>query len=167
MIYALNLCESHLKKYSLQQLPPYRFIPGINPHPYKEKQGYNYGKSEPTFVGTTKQFYNEEFYKFALDLFNNGHYWEAHIYFESLWNSFGRKGQQADYFKGLIQLCAAAVNLSQLKYEIFITQFKRAKELLTHLPLKFHVFEWPEENFELAILQNRSVIYSFLKIYGP
>ena len=43
------------------------------------------------------------------DLLNHGFYWEAHEAWETLWHAAGRKGEIADFLKGLIKLAAAAV----------------------------------------------------------
>ena len=45
----------------------------------------------------------------AVDLFNNGYYWEAHEAWEGLWHAYGRSGAKADFVKGLIKLSAAGV----------------------------------------------------------
>jgi len=54
-------------------------------------------------------FYQNKFYLYALDLFNNGYFWEAHEVFEFFWHDFQRQGATAEFFKILIKICAAGV----------------------------------------------------------
>lgn len=48
-------------------------------------------------------------YLLGIDLFNHGYYWEAHESWETVWLAAGRRGQIADFLKGLIKLTAAFV----------------------------------------------------------
>ena len=48
-------------------------------------------------------------FRYALDLFNHGYFWESHVYFEAIWNAHGRKGTTAEFMKGMIKLGAAAI----------------------------------------------------------
>ncbi len=52
-------------------------------------------------------------YCWAIDLFNQGYYWEAHEAWEQLWIAAGRSGTVADFLKGLIKLAAAGVKLRE------------------------------------------------------
>jgi hypothetical protein len=54
-----------------------------------------------------------ETYRYAIDLFNHGYYWEAHESWESLWHAAGRRGPIATWLKALIKLAAAAVKLRE------------------------------------------------------
>ena len=46
---------------------------------------------------------------YGIDLFNGGYFWESHVAWEGLWMVCGRKGEVADFLKGLIKLAAAGV----------------------------------------------------------
>jgi predicted metal-dependent hydrolase len=48
-----------------------------------------------------------------MDLFNHGYYWEAHEVWEGLWHACGRRGEAADFLKGLIHLAAAGVKVRE------------------------------------------------------
>jgi predicted metal-dependent hydrolase len=46
---------------------------------------------------------------YAIDLFNQGFYWEAHEAWEGLWVACGRRGPTATYLQALIRLAAAGL----------------------------------------------------------
>ena len=70
-----------------------------------------------------------EFLRYSLDLFNHGYFWESHVYFEALWNTHGREGNVADFFKGMIKLAAAGVKLTIGQKESAKGHYERAAEL--------------------------------------
>ncbi len=88
--------------------PPYAFVPNQHPHPTTDPIGHGYGKPEvllPVPVVLTE----DSHFRFAVDLFNHGYYWEAHEAWELHWIAYGRRGAMADLVKGLIRLAAAGV----------------------------------------------------------
>lgn len=115
----------------MKPFPPYIFIPGVNPHPKKEG-GYRYEQAEPVAemidLAHPKK---SEFLQHSLDLYNNGYYWESHVYFEALWNAHGRVGSVADFLKAMIKLGAAGVKLSIQQPQQAKEHLIRAQELLT------------------------------------
>lgn len=70
-----------------------------------------------------------EFFRFSIDLFNHGYFWEAHVYLEALWNAHGRTGDVSDFLKGLIKLCAAGVKKDIKQPERVKEHLERAREL--------------------------------------
>lgn len=110
-------------------LPAYIFVPGSNAHPKKDG-GHMEGLAEPVATPVNRSGpQNNEFLRFALDLYNNQYFWESHVYFEALWNAHHRAGSEAEFFKGLIKLGAAGVKLT-IGQEISAKgHFERAKEL--------------------------------------
>lgn len=110
-------------------LPAYIFVPGNNPHPKKEG-GHMEGLPEPVATPIDLQGPGKsEFLRFAVDLYNQGYFWESHVYFEALWNAHGRQGSVADFFKGFIKLGAAGVKLNIDQEVAARGHFERAKEL--------------------------------------
>jgi hypothetical protein len=96
--------------------PPYSYIPGLNPHP-NHVGGYRDGVSDPIAKPVDfKNPHENDFLRFALDLYNHEYYWESHIYFEALWNAHGRKGAVCDFFKAMIKLGAAGVKRKQGRF---------------------------------------------------
>ncbi|QDU76142.1 hypothetical protein Pan97_31870 [Bremerella volcania] len=77
--------------------PPYAYVPGL------------FSRPEAAFEGNTP----EQSFRYGVDLFNHGFYWEAHEAWESAWIAHGRAGEQADLLKGLIHLAACGVKARQ------------------------------------------------------
>lgn len=110
--------------------PPYIFIPGSNPHPKKvggHMEGLADPKTDPINILSPQE---SLFLRYSLDLYNHGYFWEAHVYFEALWNAHNRKGCVADFLKGMIKLSAAGVKLQLNQRLLAHEHFMRAKELL-------------------------------------
>ena len=110
--------------------PPYKFLPGKHPHPNKEG-GYRFQEKEPECSPIEKYdpLTNED-YLYSLDLFNHGYYWEAHVWWEAMWNAHNRQGPMADLLKGLIKLAAAGVKEELGQTEASRGHQDRALELL-------------------------------------
>jgi hypothetical protein len=92
--------------------PPYRFVPGVTPHPFNQAGGYAFGQRPPAppFLPRDQWRENEPYLR-GLDFFNRGWWWEAHESWESLWHVVqGRDEAQHELLKGLIQLAACALN---------------------------------------------------------
>jgi predicted metal-dependent hydrolase len=99
-------------RYSAHPFPPYRFIPGKNPHPRRDPVGHSYGKPEPTpSAFRHDEWHKSEEYLYGIDLYNFAFWWECHEVFEGLWHAVGHDTEQGNFFQALIQLAAA--NLKQ------------------------------------------------------
>lgn len=48
-----------------------------------------------------------EDYLYAIDLYNYAYWWESHELLEGLWLAAGKRTEQANFFRALIQLAAA------------------------------------------------------------
>lgn len=121
-----------LKRLSPERpFPRYIFVPGVHPHPKKEG-GHMEGEKDPVSdrIDETHPEANENF-RFAIDLYNFGYFWESHVYFESLWNAHRRTGATSDLLKAFIKLGAAGVKFSLGEEERAREHFDRARELLT------------------------------------
>ncbi len=111
--------DSNLHRYLPEiEFPPYSYVPGQAPHPVSDPAGHSYeattGDREserPPAALTADNWQTSPAYLFAVDLFNNGYYWEAHEEWEGAWHALGRTGTVADFLKGLIKLAAAGVKL--------------------------------------------------------
>jgi predicted metal-dependent hydrolase len=96
------------RRYSRRKFPPYGYVPGKSPHPRRHRDGHSFGLPEPGPARADPEAWERsQTYRFAVDLFNHGYWWECHEAFEALWIGAGRKGRQADFLKGLIQVAAA------------------------------------------------------------
>lgn len=99
-------------RYSTRVFPPYRFIPGVTPHPRRHPEGHSFGLTEtPPRIFRHGEWAGSEDYLFAIDLYNFAYWWEAHEILEGLWHACGRATQEGNFFQALIQLAAA--NLKQ------------------------------------------------------
>ena len=100
--------------------PPYRYVPGVNPHPRQSPQGHSYGKADevPPYLPPERWRENET-YLYGIDLYHAGYLWESHEAWEALWHLTDKKGPEgqcpeAQFLQGLIQNSAALLKV-QLK----------------------------------------------------
>jgi hypothetical protein len=122
-------------RYSGQPLPRYRFIPGEAPHPRRHKQGHSFGQAEPKVAGFEARLWQDsQDYKFAVDLFNFGFWWESHELFEAFWHGSGRRTPEGRFFQGLIQLAAAHLKRRMGNPAAAIRLFERACASLRQAP---------------------------------
>lgn len=108
--------------------PSYIFMPGQNPHPKKE-EGHMAGENDPVATRFLDPASSDTL-RYALDLYNFGYFWESHVYFEALWNAYGRVGSEADFFKGIIKLGAAGLKLKLNQKHNADVHFLRAIALI-------------------------------------
>lgn len=99
-------------RYGSTPFPPYRFVPGLNPHPRRHPQGHAYGTPElpPPYLPPERWRENAT-YLHGVDLYNFAYWWECHEALEGLWHLTGHKGAEASFLQGVIQ--AAAANLKR------------------------------------------------------
>lgn len=121
--------KDSIHRYTSRELPPYYFLPGKAKHPEKEG-GYMHGREIKCDPLSDKNYRNNETYLYGLDLFNLGYFWEAHVYWEALWNVVGRKGKTADMLKALIKLAAAGVKFRLGQIDAAQGHLDRATELV-------------------------------------
>ena len=101
-------------RYSGLPLPPYSYVPGHVPHPVSDPRGHMHGHTPAVPAALdSERWQASEPYRFGVDLFNHGFYWEAHEAWESLWHAEGRTGPTAIWLKALIKLAAAAVKVRE------------------------------------------------------
>lgn len=95
-----------------QPFPPYRFVPGLAPHPFAHEGGWGHGQCRPPPPFLSRDAWRENrAYLLGRDYFNRGWWWEAHEVWEELWHVVeGKDAVQHDLLKGLIQLAACALN---------------------------------------------------------
>lgn len=101
-------------RYSTRPFPPYSYVPGSHPHPVSDPRGHMHGRQpqgvdplDPAACSASEP------YRYAIDLFNHGYYWEAHEVWEGLWLAAGRRGATAEVLQGLIKLAAAGVKVRE------------------------------------------------------
>ncbi len=110
--------------------PPYAYVPGQHPHPVSDPAGHSVGRREHAdFVPGAEPLAGHADFRFGVDLFNRGYYWEAHEVWEGLWHACGRVGCLADFLKGLIRLSAAGVKAREGNPAGVVRHARRVREL--------------------------------------
>jgi hypothetical protein len=105
-----------LPRYGRRPLPPYRFVPGVHPHPTREVRGHSF-ESTPK-LRRHAPWEEEEWPRLqdwldGVDLFNRFFFWEAHEAWEGLWASAARGTGVSLLLQGLIQIAAALLKVHQ------------------------------------------------------
>jgi len=114
----------------------------MHPHPRSDKRGHSYGRDEPplTFAVLGDPAASEPF-RYGLDLFNYGYYWEAHEAWEPLWLAARREPAAqplAMLVKALIKLAAAGVKLREGNAAGAQRHARRARELTEQAGAEAH-----------------------------
>lgn len=106
----------HFPRYSSSPFPPYRFIPGENPHPTQDPLGHSFGQKREEGIRIFPERWKvNETYLLGVDLYNYGYWWEAHEAFEGLWKSAPGNSLSKDFFQGLIKISGAFLKWHQQK----------------------------------------------------
>ena len=121
--YPLASSETELNfgatRYSSQDFPPYRYVPGLHPHPTNRLDGHSYGEEdEESGKWDSELWKDNQEYLFGIDLYNYHYYWEAHEAWEGLWIASIRNSSEHRFLQGLIKLGAALLKIRMAEYEI-------------------------------------------------
>jgi hypothetical protein len=120
-------------RYTDLALPPYSYVPGHAPHPVSDPAGHMHGETHRAALPLLPDSWEASTeYRYGIDLFNCGFYWEAHEAWESLWHAAGRKGRVAEFLKGLIKLAAAGVKAREGNPRGVRRHAARAAALFSH-----------------------------------
>ena len=87
------------------KLPLYAYVPGRNPHPFKDPDGHRYG-AEWNFP-YEQNWREDQGWLLGLDLFDFGFYWECHELWEAQWRTRPRNCVSRQLLQGMIQSAAA------------------------------------------------------------
>ena len=98
-------------RFGTMDLPPYRHVPGLTPHPVTHAEGHSFGAQAETAEITGLELPRDwalcREYLEGVDLFNRAYFWEAHEEWEALWHAVGHDSLVGRYLQGLIQASAA------------------------------------------------------------
>jgi hypothetical protein len=131
----MNPSSSAPRRYSTIDLPSYSYVPGFTPHPVSDPRGHRHRRPAQAAAPLDPDAWpSSDGYRYAIDLFNYGYYWEAHEAWETLWHAAGRRGALAAWLKALIMLAAAGVKLREGNARGARRHANRALELLGGLP---------------------------------
>ncbi len=99
----------------LVRTSPLHLLPGSGvPHPIRDPRGHSHNRRFPTPPTLDHETWAENrCYLWALDLFNNGFYWEAHEEWERLWRATGSESNTGKFLKGMIKLAAAGIKVRE------------------------------------------------------
>lgn len=127
---------SHPRLLPEKNFPGYAYLPGKHPHPVRDPLGHSY-QSDPVALVAVEESLSSKGFRWGVDLFNHGYYWEAHEAWEPLWHAAKRSTQHRLFFKGLILLAAAGVKIREGKRVAAARHAARAAALfrqVTSLP---------------------------------
>jgi uncharacterized protein len=123
-----------------KSFPTYAYLPGKHPHPVRDPRGHSY-RNEPVTVAVEAALGSDVF-RWGIDLFNHGYYWEAHEAWEPLWHAAKQSIQHRQFFKGLILLAAAGVKIREGKWVAAARHAARAAALFRQVRrVPSHLFE--------------------------
>lgn len=132
-------------------LPPYSYVPGHGlPHPVSDRAGHRHvaedGAWEPPLSpgpipapptepagrrrALAAALAANPGWLHAVDLFNEGFYWEAHEAWEGFWHALGRTTPEARFIQGLIHLAAACVKVREGRAAGVGSHARRARQLV-------------------------------------
>lgn len=95
-------------------LPPYRFVPGLHPHPTRHPAGHSFGRAAVAPSGIDWQHPATPVpatWAEGVDCFNAFYFWEAHEAWEPLWRAAPHDGAARLAIQGLIQTAAALLKI--------------------------------------------------------
>jgi len=90
-----------LRHLPVREVPAYRFVPGLNPHPFRHPEGHSYTDGSAPSLDTT----DPNAYLWGIDLFNHRYWWEAHEVWEGQWHQSPDRDTR-DHLQSLIQASA-------------------------------------------------------------
>jgi hypothetical protein len=93
-------------------LPPYRYVPGLLPHPFRDADGHDHlARIDLPEVAwdETSTWVTNLHHRYALDLFENRFYWESHEVWEAVWLRLPRPSPERELIQALIQVAAATL----------------------------------------------------------
>lgn len=114
-----------------KSFPSYAYLPGRQPHPVRDPAGHSYNSQAMPLAAEISV--DSDTFRWGLDLFNHGYYWEAHEAWEGLWQVADRGAPLRMLFKGLILLSAAGVKIREGKQAAAMRHAGRAATLLRRL----------------------------------
>ena len=107
------------RRYSSRPFPPYRFIPGLAPHPTRDPEGHSYNQEpDPLKSFDPDKWHSCGEYLYGIDLFNHGYWWEAHESLEAVWAAAGRRTNTGFFVQGLIQIAVAHLKKFQGLHDV-------------------------------------------------
>ena len=104
--------DAPVRRVPAQPLPPYRYVPGLNPHPFRHEGGHMYtdgSAPEEAPWDPNTDWHTDPRFLYAADLFDHRFYWEAHEAWEALWHSAEPHSSTHRLLQSLIQYAASVL----------------------------------------------------------
>lgn len=124
-------------RYSSVPFPPYRFQPGVDPHPTADPRGHSHraaGRPDAEIALVPPEAWKQSpDYLFGCDLYNHAYWWEAHEAWEGLWQLTDKRGLQGQFLQGLIQVSACHLKLFVAHYDGVTRLLAGASGYLSHV----------------------------------
>ena len=107
-MFFLNSSVTELRTAPQLPLPPYTFIPGQSPHPFRDPEGHNHTEK---ILQQVEQIAHQDdrLFLYGLELLNHHFFWETHEILEILW--LKAEGEKRDLLQGLIKAAASLLKL--------------------------------------------------------
>lgn len=131
-------------RYTQDAFPPYRFIPGLNPHPHRDPKGHSYGHEPETCAQINVQNWRtHHHYLLGVDYYNFGYWWESHEAWETAWQAIDKSSDAGQYLQGLIQISAAFIKWYSHSIEgaekLFTLGIERLEKIANQNPIYFGI----------------------------
>lgn len=118
-------------RYSDRPFPPYRFVPRLAPHPYRDPEGHSFGRGVPKVTAFAPDAWRTaEDYLLGIDYYNFAFWWEAHEILEEIWHKVGHRTEQGRFLQGLIQVAAGLLHRAAGHPKTFRLQIGKGLERL-------------------------------------
>ncbi len=129
------------KRCCQKPFPPYRFVPGLNPHPTEDPKGHSFGKKlgAPDSIDPL-EWEGNELYLYGVDLYNHFYWWEAHEAWESLWGAAPAGSTTNKFFQGLIKISAAFLKWHMKERRGVQAHFEGGTILLRNVRKRHRIF---------------------------
>ena len=124
----MTICEPRPRLLPDRVFPSYAYLPGRFPHPVRHPLGHSYDPAPASSLIETSS--DPEAFRWGVDLFNHGFYWEAHEAWEPLWRAANQGSADRTLLKGLILTAAAGVKRREGKAIAASRHGRRAAALL-------------------------------------
>ncbi len=135
---APRLCED-------RELPRYRYVRGLNPHPRRSKRGHSYEAPRKIAELDTEHWYESEDYLFGIDLYHQGYLWESCEVWEALLGTVDPDSPQSNLLHALLLNSGAQIRAHRRNARGTRTRSQAARWRLARIRTKG--FDGPEKRF--------------------
>ena len=164
-------------RHTALELPAYRHVPGLTPHPVRHPEGHSFAADEIQPAGACRRlpegWQSCEEYLWGVDLFNWRYLWEAHEAWELIWIGAGKTSVPGRFAQGLIQVSAGLLRLHLgtpagarsllVKARRNLTWVQSGEELLGGVYMGLAIEDW-WRSVERFVGSPADTVYPFLRL---